>query len=186
MGYHLNALANLPIDGDVNFYVFVINGQYQEPLYEIVQRNFTNIARSIGSNAVIAQGLDPCHFTDEVAERYLGRGSRDYFQFLPALLITNAHPEQVTKDTIRLFVPLREAEERFGGWPQFFKMLADFVQGTSGEFIDKFRQKEDWFKDANNIVEMKPGLFGFAVNLNALATWAAKRSECARRPPYAR
>jgi hypothetical protein len=185
MGYQLSSLASLPIDDNVNFYVFVINGQYQEPLYGIVQQNFASIARSIGRNAVIAQGLNPAIFTEELAAKYLGNNFEAYSRFLPALLITDAHPDRVTSKSLRLFVPLREAEQRFGGWPQFFKLLAEFARGESDQFARQFKEKEDWLKDVNDALEIKPGIFGFAVNLNALIALAAKRRQRASRPPYA-
>jgi hypothetical protein len=184
MGYHLNSLANLPIDNEIRFYVFVVNGQYKEPLYDIVQQNFANIARSIGRKTVIAQGLNPPHFSDEIAKKYLGRDFGDYFRFLPALLITDAHPDRVKEDTLRLFVPLSEAEERFGGWNQFFKLLAEFVRYENDEFAERFRKKEDWLRDVNEAIEMKPGLFGFAINLNSLLA-LTKRLGRNKRPPYA-
>ena len=40
MGYALNELANLPVDENVHFYIFVVNGQYREPLYGMMQQNF--------------------------------------------------------------------------------------------------------------------------------------------------
>lgn len=117
MGYALNELANLPVDENVHFYIFVVNGQYREPLYEMVQQNFVEIARSIGSNAVIAIGTDPKAFTTQVARKYLGAGNSDnsFISILPALIITNAHPDKLTKESVRLVVPLRDAEKRFGG-----------------------------------------------------------------------
>jgi hypothetical protein len=95
MGYALNELANLPVDDKVHFYIFVVNGHYKEPLYEMIQRNFMAIAKSIGSNAVIAVGTDPRAFTTQVARQYLGQGNSDasFTGALPALLITNAPGE---------------------------------------------------------------------------------------------
>lgn len=175
MGYHLNSLANLPIDETVKFYVFVINGAFQEPLYEVVQKNFTSIARSIGNEAVIAQGLDPTLFTTEISEKYLGEDHNDYFRYLPALLITDTHPDHVSPDTMRLFVPLRDAERRFGGWDQFFRLLAMFVKGDSDEFVRKFREKGDWLKTANDVFSLNPSFFGFGININSLVELASKR-----------
>ncbi len=113
MGYALNELANLPIDDNVHFYIFVVNGQYHEPLYKMIQENFITIAQNIGSNAVIAVGTDPKAFTTQVARKYLGAGNSDnsFVKILPAMLITNAHPDQLTKESVRLIVPLRDAEK---------------------------------------------------------------------------
>jgi hypothetical protein len=170
MGYALNELANLPVDDDVHFYIFVVNGHYREPLYDMIQQNFMAIAKSIGSNAVIAVGTDPKAFTTQVERQYLGRGNTDasFAQTLPALLITNAHPEKLTKKSVRLIVPLRDAESRFGGWQQFFDLLASFVRGESGEFLEKFEKKENLLDAANKIINLRPGMFGVSLNINEL------------------
>jgi hypothetical protein len=170
MGYALNEIANLPVDDDVHFYIFVVNGNYREPLYDIIQQNFMAIAKSIGSNAVIAVGTDPRAFTTQVAQQYLGQGNTDgsFLRALPALLITNAHPSKLTKDSMRLIVPLRDAESRFGGWQQFFDLLSSFVKGESSGFLEKFEKKENLLDAANKIVNLKPGMFGISLNINEL------------------
>lgn len=177
MGYMLNSLGNLPVDDEVRFYIYVINGQWREPLYEVMERNFASVARSIGKSAVIAIGLDPKEWYGEVAEAYLGKDHDDCFQLLPALLITDAHPSQISAESLRLLVPLRDAESRFGGWPQFFSLLTDFVQLKSDEFVKRFEKKEDLISVANSIVDLKPGIFGVSININELVTRWQKRKE---------
>jgi hypothetical protein len=179
MGYVLNELANLPVDDNVHFYVFVVNGQFREPLYDMIERNFMEIARSIGNHAVIAVGTDKQQFTTSVARKYLGEGNSDrtFQDMLPALLITNDHPEQLRKESLRLIVPLRDAEERFGGWQQFFTSLSRFVRGESDEFVHRFEQKENLLEAANKVVGMKPGAFGFSLNVNELVDrWLKSRA----------
>lgn len=170
MGYVLNELANLPIDENVHFYIFVVNGQYRDPAYEILEQNFMAIARSIGNHAVIAVGTDKKGFTTSVARKYLGEGNSDnsFVDMLPALLITSDHPDQLRKESMRLVVPLRDAEERFGGWHQFFALLAQFVRGESDEFVRRFEEKEDLLDAANKVFGLKPGVFGISLNVNEL------------------
>lgn len=178
MGYALNELANLPVDENVHFYIFVVNGQYREPLYEMLQQNFVEIARSIGSNAVIAIGTDPNSFTTQVARKYLGKGNSDnsFIQILPALIITNAHPEKLTRDSVRLVVPLRDAKSRFGGWAQFFALLSSYVRGESDDFVKRFDAKENLIDAANKVVNLKPGMFGISLNVNELIErWNKRR-----------
>jgi hypothetical protein len=176
MGYMLNSLANLPVEDDVRFYVFVINGQWQEPLYGMIEQNFASIARNIGRNAVIAKGLNPVEWSGEVAKKYLGKDYGDFFSLLPALLITDAHPDRVSEGSLRLVVPLRDVEARFGGWNQFFALLSDFVQLKSDEFMKRFQKKDEAFDTANKILNVKPGAFGISVNVNELASWWRRRS----------
>lgn len=170
MGYVLNELANLPVDENVHLYIFVVNGQFREPLYEIVERNFLEIARSIGNHAVVAVGTDKAGFTTSVAQKYLGKGNSDvsFLNALPAFIITDDHPSRLRKESLRLVVPLRDAEARFGGWQQFFALLGSFARGESDEFVRRFEQHEDLLDAANKIVMLKPGAFGFGINLNEL------------------
>ncbi len=177
MGYALNELANLPVDDNIHFYIFVVNGQYREPLYEMIQQNFIAIAKSIGSNAVIAVGTDAKGFSSQVERKYFGEIKVSFAQALPALLITNAHPDKLTKDSVRLIVPLRDAESRFGGWQQFFDLLSAFVRGESAEFLEKFEKKEDYLEVANKVFNLRPGMFGMSVNVNELVDrWRKKRA----------
>jgi hypothetical protein len=182
MGYALNELANLPIDENVRFYIFVVNGQFREPFYEMVQENFISIAKSIGNNAVITVGTDPKAFTTSVARKYLGVGNSDnsFLGALPAMLITNAHPEQLTKDSVRLVVPLRDAEKRFGSWAQFFTLLSSYVRGESDEFLKRFEAGENLLDAANKVIGLKPGMFGISVNINELINlWSKRRAKSA-------
>lgn len=179
MGYVLNELANLPVDDNVHFYAFVVNGSFREPLYDMIERNFMELARSFGSHAVIAVGTDKQQFTTSVARKYLGDGNSDssFLDMLPALLITNDHPEQLRKESLRLIVPLRDAEARFGGWQQFFTALTSFVRGESDEFVRRFEEKENLLEAANKVVGLKPGAFGFSLNINELVErWLKSRA----------
>ena len=101
MGYQLNSLGNLPIDDSVSLYIFVINGEWSGGRYEVLERNFSRIAQSIGSTAVIAKGFDK-EFYEEVAHTYLGKDHREFRQLLPALLITDTHPDKLTDGSMRL------------------------------------------------------------------------------------
>lgn len=57
MGYMLNSLGSLPVDEEVSFYKFVVDGGWHDPATATISGNFGAIARSIG-DAVITKGLD--------------------------------------------------------------------------------------------------------------------------------
>jgi hypothetical protein len=127
---------------------------------------------------LIAVGTDPSSFTTQVARKYLGEGNSDnsFLGILPALIITNAHPEKLTKDSVRLVVPLRDAESRFGGWAQFFTLLSSYVRGESDDFVKRFEAKENLVDAANKVVSLKPGMFGISLNVNELIDrWNKRR-----------
>jgi hypothetical protein len=178
MGYLLSSLGNLPLDEDIKFYVFVINGQWKEPLYEMIEQNFSAIAKSVGTHAVIAKGLNPVEWYGEIAEKYFGKDHEQYFHLLPALLVTDTHPDSFSEKSLRLIVPLRDVEARFGGWNQFFALLSDFVQLKSDAFLRKFQAKEGAFDVADKIIKISPGAFGVSVNINELVSqWRKRRRE---------
>lgn len=177
MGYLLNSLGNLPIDDSVTFYIFVVNGQWQEQLYGMMDQNFGAIAKSIGDKAVIAKGLSSAEWTSEIARVYLGAEHEKLFKTLPALLLTDSHPSKLTPASLRLIVPLRDVEERIGGWPRFFELLSSFARGESEEFLTRFKAKDDKFDALNRVIDLKPNVFGVGINLNAFIEEFRKRKQ---------
>lgn len=168
MGYMLSSLGNLPIEEDVEFYIFVVNGGWQGGLTEIIFHNFEKIARDIGPQAVIAKGFEETFWPQEIAEKYLGKTYTALFRFLPALLITDSHPEKLKPESMRLLIPLEGVEERFGTFDQFFSSLIRFVRHEDTEFLEKFKDGTNMSHEALEIVELKPNFFGVGINLNRL------------------
>lgn len=167
MGYMLSSVGNLPIEDNISLYIFVVNGTWRGEPYTTLENNFTNIAQQIGENAVIAKGFEPAAWTDQVAKIYFGNDSNDLFQALPALVLTDAHPEQLNESSLRLIVPLREVEGRFLDWNNFFHSLTEFAVNKNPEFLEKFKDKSQAIDSANRIIDLKPNFFGIGINLNA-------------------
>lgn len=168
MGYILNQLSNLPIDKNINFYIFLINGEYRNAEYEAIESNFANIARGIGDNAVLAMGTDRKSFTVAVAKKYLGEGNsdRNFVKILPAILITNHHPDKLNDSSLRLIIPLRHICKHYQSWDEFFKSLADFVHGKDDDFVKRFENKNNFLDAINDIALLHPNFFGLGLNLN--------------------
>jgi hypothetical protein len=176
MGYTVNKLTNLPLDDEVDFYIFVINGEFDDPLYAMIEKNFKAIARSIGDNAVIVQGTDPVNFTSEVQRTYLGKHSEQVFRLLPALVITDTHPEEISDDSLRLIVPLSRAEETAGGWPQFFKLLSQLARKENSEFLNRFPNVEDVWDKIGKYIKFEPQFFGVRLEGNEVIKRLRERS----------
>ena len=168
MGYMLNTLGNLPIDDDINLYIFVVNGGWNGGLYDVIESNFSNIAQRIGKNAVIVKGLDSEAWSSQVAKKYFGKNHSELFDSLPALFLTDAHPDNLTNENLRLIIPLRDIERRFNDWDTFFKSLSTFAIDKNTEFLERFEDSRDYVEKGNEILHLKPNVFGIGVNINAI------------------
>ena len=166
MGYQLTSLGNLPIENDVDLYIFVVNGNWHGGRYEILEKNFSNIAQQIGARSVIAKGFEENLWSTEICRKYLGKSYDDLFKHLPALLLTDSHPDRIREDSLRLLIPLRNAEERFGDLESFFRSLSKFAKFGNSEFLDNFSDQRDWKRAGNDIIDLKPNFFGIGINLN--------------------
>ena len=54
-------------------------------------------------------------------------------------------------------------------------MLCDFAKLNSDEFARRFQKAEDFPGEINKIIEVKPELFGIALNVNELLSRCRRR-----------
>lgn len=168
MGYKLTSLINLPIDDTISIYVFSIGDELWEGgLGEVVHKNFDNIAREIGSNAIIVGALTDV-FHQEVVQKYLGVHYKELKNELPALLITDTHPEQLNSKSMRVLIPLRKAHEIYPIIDNFLSDLAAFARGESDDLLNQLEKGLNLSGIAGDIVEFSfpivPSVL--SVNLN--------------------
>jgi hypothetical protein len=178
MGYMVSSLAELPVDNSVAFYIFAVAPHgWKGGLYDVVEKNFSDIAGAIGQEAVIVKGLNTELFGEEVCTAYLGKHYPSLLDDLPALLITNTHPEKTTQETFKLFVPLRRAEQKFGSVDAFLSRIVRFVRNGDQSFLDLFQKEDDFIREGANMLELKPNFCGIGININAIIEWLIKRRE---------
>ncbi len=168
MGYMLNALGNLPIEENIELYIFIVNGGWRGGLYDNIEKNFSNIAQRIGPKAVIAKGFDSETWSSQVARKYFGENHSELFDAIPALFLTDAHPDKLTKGSLRLIIPLKDVEQRFGDWDTFFRSLSNFALEKNPKFLECFEDAKRLLAEGNKIIDLKPNFFGIGVNVNAL------------------
>lgn len=168
MGYALSNLGNLPVQDEIDLYIFVVGYSWKDETYEAIENNFMELAKRIGPKAVIAKGFEPEAWSSQICDRYLGKNVETLYDVFPALLITDSHPASLTDKSMRLLVPLRDAQKRFGGTAAFFESLSEFARTRNPEFVQKFVTKESFGNKAWSVLELKPNFFGFGVNLKEL------------------
>ncbi|MBB4255453.1 hypothetical protein [Rhizobium sp. BK008] len=172
MGYYLSSLAELPRDDDVKIYIFVLTDGVRSDLHDALQRNFLAIAKGIGTEAVIATGFDEHLWTEDLMKRYLGDASiAQFYRYLPGVLITDSHPDEITEQSLKIVVPLEVAQKKFGSVDAFFSALIAFAKGRNQEFLGTITSDQSAMLNIiahlNDIVDLKPNFAGLGINLNA-------------------
>ncbi len=181
MGYKLSSLLRLPFEEDVEMYVFSIGDKlWKGSLHELVHKNFDNLAREIGPNAIIVEALQN-DFHGEVVEKYLGKHYDELKNDMPALLITDSHPDALGPDSLRILIPLGDVHQHYPAVDHFLSDLATFVRGDSDVLLKRLEEGIKPLEAAGEIIRISiPVVPGFvAVNLNhavkQLRKWWSKK-----------
>ncbi|ESQ83004.1 hypothetical protein [Asticcacaulis benevestitus] len=92
MGLHIHSLSELSDKVERDYYIYLLDYGWDEPLSRVLMQNFQMMADlSSRHNAVTIAGTELGHFSNEVFSYHSINGvSGD--DVLPAILITNEHP----------------------------------------------------------------------------------------------
>lgn len=185
MGHQISSLARFPTSLKYKIYIFVVYKHgWHGGLESVVRQNFSKLAKEIGPDAAIVQEHEGQDWMEELV--YALSRRQDVHQTVgmhaysagPGLLIMNAHPEKLTDKDMVLYVPLAHVRDMVGGLEAFFDELCDFCVDGDPKFVEKFSEatifsgKQDLVARANEIIVLKPAIFGVGVNLNAAVTAA--------------
>jgi len=102
MGLMIHSLENLPTTARRNFFIYLLDYGWNEPISNALRENFDRMAEIAAKNkAVIIKGTEIAHFQNEVMSWHQ-INNENAEDLLPALLITNTHP-QYFKDSNEAF-----------------------------------------------------------------------------------
>lgn len=118
MGLYVHSLGEIPSGATRNYYVYLLDYGWDEPLGEAVRRNIPQMAdRASRTRAAVIHGPVGVHFTDEVLSWHHING-QPAEKILPALLVTTRHPETIREyytegsgkstDDAMLLIPLKK------------------------------------------------------------------------------
>lgn len=187
MGYILNQLGNLAVDDTVKKYIYIAKPSYQDDLSEQITRNFFEIAKEIGDNAVILAGTHPNLWLDQVGTTYFGKDWPLYEDLMPALIITDSHPEEVTAESERIVIPLARIDDMYDkNWSRFFVLLTEYARGENTRLKDRLQSATDAFDKANKIISIKPSFLGISINFNEIISSIIEDAREAQKPPLVR
>ncbi len=158
MGLQIATLQNLPENVERNYFVYLLDYGWVEPLTEALDKNYNKMAQIASeNNAIVIKGTRN-HFQDEVLSWHNING-QDGDDILPAILITNRHPKKfqdfydsershrkVESNLKMIFIPLKK----------FCKTTSEVYELISKLFTDIQEQKD--LKDFRIAKELKKGI----------------------------
>lgn len=185
MGLYVHTLAEIPSGAQRNYYVYLLDYGWDEPLGEAVRANISKMAdRASRTNAVVIQG-PPVHFADEVLSWHNVNGEPGE-SVLPAILITTRHPSTFCEhphekgspsDDALLLIPLKKVCETA-------TEVVDLVERVFGDIKEK-RKLVDFnvYKQLRagvgqtivDAVILQPSLGGIGIDLKKLFGLADER-----------
>ncbi len=161
MGLVVRSLDDLPDTSDREYYIYLLDYGWHEPLEQALKDNFDRIATSVSSNkgVVIRRGGDGIHFNDEVLSwHHINGEDVESKNLLPAILITNRHP--------RIFKELADKDNKYFApadlslilipLKKFCKTTTDVVNAMI-EITRDISEKKD-LKEFKIAKELKPGI----------------------------
>lgn len=182
MGLHVHNLGNLPntVDGR-DYYIYVLDYGWKEPLTDALVSNFTNMARMASeTRSVVVAGIEPVHFANEVFSWHNINGE-DGEEILPAILITTLTPSYFREsysefghtnelDDKLLLIPLKEACKTTDDVIDLIKSIFRDIKAKkqlSGFSVAKEINKNGAQRLADAII-LEPNFSGIGIDLKTL------------------
>lgn len=189
MGLWIQSLENIPLEAKRDYFIYLLDYGWEEPLGEALMKNYAKMASIAAENkAVVIRGTQRVHFEDQVLSWHNVNGE-DAEEILPAILITNRHPqrfresfnaersEPIEKDLKMILIPLKK----------FCKTTSEVVDLIEKVFNDIKNQKDlNDFRIAKEMkrgfgkalvdaVILEPNIGGFGFNFNKLIEYFTKK-----------
>lgn len=166
MGYKITCLVNLPYEKNVKMYIFPIGkSKWENDLSKYLHRNFDNLAREIGPNAIIVGALEE-EFYDEVISTYLGVTFEEIDKLIPALLITNSHPSKINEKSLIFLIPLNDVKGSYQYFDDFLNDLVAYVKGDNHGLIQRLDTAPKFKDIMNDLIKVSLPIVPGIVSLN--------------------
>lgn len=99
MGLMIHSLAEFPTEVKRDYYVYLLDYGWHEPLSEALMDNFGEMGKQASqNNAIVFKGTVGSHFENEVLSWHSVNGEKSD-DILPAILITSKHPNDFKEDS---------------------------------------------------------------------------------------
>ena len=182
MGLHVHNLGNLPntVDGR-DYFIYVLDYGWKEPLTDALVSNFTNMARMAAeTRSIVVAGIEPIHFANEVFSWH-GINGEDGEEILPAILISTLTPSYFKEsydefshskkiEDKLLVIPLKKACQTTDDVIELIKSIFSDIKekkNLSGFKIAK-KINKNGFKRFANAVILEPNFAGVGLDFKKL------------------
>lgn len=201
MGLYVHSLSRLPLGLERDYYVYVLDYGWEEPLGQALHANFRRMADLAAKNkAVVIAGTDSRAFAEEILSVHVDDpqfswsqvNGEDGTEVLPALMISTIHPQRFraeapgyripkapkgSADEKLILIPLRElckdSTEVVALIERIFRDIA--AQKPLADFSIAKEIKAGTGSALSDAFILKPSLWGVGVDLKELAkSWRAK------------
>ncbi|KAF7766566.1 hypothetical protein PUND_a2416 [Pseudoalteromonas undina] len=182
MGLHVHNLGNLPADAEREYFIYMLDYGWHEPLSEAMRANFTNMARLASkSKSVVIAGVEPIHFENEVFS-FHGINGEHGEEMLPALMITTLHPryfkennhawrESGELDDKLLLIPLKKCckttSDVVALIHKIFKDIEEKKELTNFSVQKEIKKKSGWRSAADAFI-LQPNISGIGIDFKKL------------------
>jgi hypothetical protein len=202
MGLYVHSLSRLPLGLERDYYVYILDYGWNEPLGEALHINFRRMADLAAKNkAVVVAGTDSRTFADEILSVHVDDPQFSWStingengeEVLPALMISTIHPQKFkaevpgyripevrngVADDKLILIPLRgvckDATEVAALVERIFRDIAAKKPLTDFAIAKEIKAGNGGAYSDTFI--LKPALWGMGIDLKELVkTWNAKR-----------
>jgi len=203
VGLYVHSLSRLPLGLEREYYLYVLDYGWEEPLGAVLHANFRRMADLAAKNdAVVVAGTEPRAFADEILSVHVDSpqfswqsiNGQNGDEILPALMITTIHPRKFREtnpgykfsevghgvaDDKLILIPLKgvckNATEVVGLIERIFRDIAS--KKPLKDFAVAKEVRAGGRGGYSDALILKPTLWGVGVDLKEIAkTWLAKRA----------
>lgn len=193
MGLMVHSLEGMPEEHSRDYFIYLLDYGWQEPLSEVMMKNFGKMAAlaSEQKNAVVVMKADVgVHFSDQVLSWHNINGDdADKNKLLPAILVTNRHPAEFKKrseygnensieNNLKLILfPLKKYCSDSSEVITLIQTI--FLKIKNGEDLDNFKitnEKKKGFSGAlTDSLILEPNFAGVGFNFNKMIEYFRDR-----------
>jgi hypothetical protein len=181
MGLWIQSLENIPIGAKRDYFIYLLDYGWSEPLGEALMKNYEKMASIAAENrAVVIRGTHRVHFEDEVLSWHNINGENAE-EMLPAILITNRHPiefresydlknSEIEDDLKLILIPLKKFCKNTTDVAILIEKLFNDIKNKKdlNDFRVAKETKKGFGKALADAIVLEPNFVGLGFNFNKM------------------